>query len=116
MLETCFLIVALFVNGEINQVSQDSGYIYSYQDIDTVYITTDQSPLYLIFETEEDADFWINVYGEKGNLLEKVCLLEKSVIKLKGGGSFLMEIYSEGNFGWWKFKYCTRKEYRRVYK
>lgn len=53
------------------------------------------------FDFPYGVDFWIDVYGQYGNLLGSYGPKQGNVIQLSGGGKFTVYITSEGGSGSW---------------
>lgn len=112
---TTFCLFFVFSPGQSGsfEVFPDSGYIDSYDDIDTLQVSTNESPVFLKFSWKSEMNLWARVYGEDARFLAEVNLEENPVIKLKGGGVFLIELYSESDFGWWKCVLINKSQYKR---
>lgn len=54
---------------------------------------------------EGQTDFWVKVYGEKGDELGDFDLDEGEIIQLLNGGKFTVEVYSKGGGGSWSAAY-----------
>lgn len=69
------------------------------KDVFTIYCQNDKQSI--LFDWNQDSDFWVKVFGETGKLLGDFQLSEGDEIILTGGGKFKLQVYSEDGSGFW---------------
>ncbi len=64
-------------------------------------IVADYSPYEIEFRTPVGADIWVTVYDENSGEIADFNVIDGSIIRLSGGGSFFLRVRSENGGGTW---------------
>ena len=78
-----------------------TGYIYDETTVTRFDLIAPGNNVDVKFKVPAEPHFYCRVYGRTGNLLGDFDLKEGDNIELTGGGKFSLEMYSQGDSGYW---------------
>ena len=78
-----------------------TGYIYDGTTKTRFDLIAPSDNVTVRFKAPADSHFYCRAYGGTGNLLGDFDLKESDKIELTGGGKFSLEMYSQGDSGYW---------------
>jgi hypothetical protein len=78
-----------------------TGYIYDETTVTRFDLIAPGDNVDVKFKVPEESHLFVRVYGRTGNLLGDFDLGLSDEINLTGGGKFSLEMYSQGDSGYW---------------
>ena len=104
----------LFILTAYIDASPTKGHLASPDETDTIYVVTDESPIYAIFDWDSGMNLVVGVIGEDEESLADYELVEGRAVELIGKGKFTLEIYTEEGSGNWECKFYNKKDWDKV--
>lgn len=96
-----FVFVSLGISDNLVYLREVGGVLKDTKTEEYFTIYTEQDEIDVVFSFPEDADFWVVVRGQSGEILGDFSLVEGNIVNLTGGGQFSLIIYSQEGVGEW---------------
>ena len=109
-----FFAASVFILMAFIDASPTKGYLANADETDTIYITTDESPIYAVFSWDTGMKMVAEIIGEDGESLAYYELDDGKAVELIGTGRFTLEIYTEEGFGNWECKFYNKKDWDKL--